>query len=101
VLPDTRGLNLFHADPGYAGLLKLYLDPELYVHLAPHFERLGALAGGELDALAATAHQHRLRALDPLERSQGEFEESCADALLSESPLPPERAERILETYRA
>jgi acyl-CoA dehydrogenase len=67
-LPDARGINLFHADLSYAGLLKLYLEPALYTHLAPHFERLGALAGGELDALAATADRnppvlhHRTRA---------------------------------------
>jgi acyl-CoA dehydrogenase len=58
VLPDSRGLNLYRADPGYAGLLGLYLPPALHAHLAPHFERLGALAGGELDALAASADRH-------------------------------------------
>jgi acyl-CoA dehydrogenase len=57
-LPDSRGINLFRADPGYAGLLELYLEPKLYAHLAPHFERLGALAGGELDSLAATADRN-------------------------------------------
>ena len=54
-LPDSRGINLFHADPDYAGLLQHYLEPKLYAHLLPHFERLGALAGDELDRLAATA----------------------------------------------
>ena len=57
-LPDSRGLNLYRADPGFAGLLGLYLPPALHAHLAPHFERLGALAGGELDALAATADRN-------------------------------------------
>ncbi len=54
-LPDSRGLNLYSADPGYAALLALYLPADLHAHLQPHFERLGALAGGELDALAQTA----------------------------------------------
>jgi acyl-CoA dehydrogenase len=73
-LPDSRGLNLFLADPGYAGLLGLYLPPKLRAHLAPHFERLGALAGGELDALAATADrnppalEHRTRAGEDRQR---------------------------------
>ncbi len=57
-LPDSRGINLFEADPGFAGLLGLYLEPQLLAHLAPHFTRLGALAGGELDALASTADRN-------------------------------------------
>ena len=57
-LPDSRGINLFHADPAYAGLLQHYLEPKLYAHLLPHFERLGALAGDELDRLAATADRN-------------------------------------------
>ena len=73
-LPDSRGLNLYRADPGFAGLLGLYLPPALHPHLAPHFERLGALAGGELDALAATADrnppvlEHRTRAGEDRQR---------------------------------
>jgi len=66
-LPDSRGLNLYHADPSYRALLALYLRPDLHAHLQPHFERLGLLAGGELDALAQAADrnppvlQHRTR----------------------------------------
>ena len=54
-LPDSRGLNLYTADPSYRALLALYLPPALHAHLQPHFERLGELAGGELDAAAHTA----------------------------------------------
>ena len=54
-LPDSRGLNLYAADLGYRALLALYLPANLHAHLQPHFERLGALAGGELDALAHSA----------------------------------------------
>jgi alkylation response protein AidB-like acyl-CoA dehydrogenase len=54
-LPDARGTNLFLADPGYAQLLALYLEPALHTHLLPHLERLGELAGGALDELAAAA----------------------------------------------
>jgi acyl-CoA dehydrogenase len=57
-LPDSRGINLFHTDLGYAGLLELYLEPTLYAHLAPHFERLRALAGGALDELAVMADRN-------------------------------------------
>jgi alkylation response protein AidB-like acyl-CoA dehydrogenase len=57
-VPDSRGLNLFEADPSYAGLLELHLGEKLYSHLAPHFARLGAMAGGELDELALDADKH-------------------------------------------
>lgn len=58
LLPDARGTNLYEADPGFAGLLSLYLDPALRAHLAPHLERLGALAGGQLDDFALTADKN-------------------------------------------
>jgi alkylation response protein AidB-like acyl-CoA dehydrogenase len=57
-LPDSRGLNLFTADPDFDELLKLYLGPGLHAHLRPHLERLGALAGTELDELALTADKN-------------------------------------------
>jgi acyl-CoA dehydrogenase len=57
-LPDSRGINLYGADPSFAGLLELYLSEDLRHHLAPHLDRLGALAGGELDQLAATADRN-------------------------------------------
>ena len=57
-VPDSRGLNLFEADPSYRGLLGLHLEPRLLAHLLPHFERLGAMAGAELDELAITADKN-------------------------------------------
>ena len=48
-VPDSHGLNLFRADPWLRRLLPLYLPPELCGHLLPHLDRMGALAGGELD----------------------------------------------------
>ncbi len=57
-LPDARGINLFEADPGFAKLLSLYLEPRLLGHLLPHFDRLGALAGGTLDDHALTADKN-------------------------------------------
>jgi alkylation response protein AidB-like acyl-CoA dehydrogenase len=57
-LPDSRGLNLFAADSDFDELLGLYLDPELHRHLRPHLERLGALAGGELDEAALSADRN-------------------------------------------
>ena len=54
-VPDSRGLNLFEADPSYRGLLELHLEPKLCAHLMPHFTQLGAMAGTELDELALAA----------------------------------------------
>jgi alkylation response protein AidB-like acyl-CoA dehydrogenase len=69
-VPDSRGLNLFAADPSLRGLLELHLAPALWAHLAPQFERLGALAGSELDALAmlADANPPQLRGEAPPQR---------------------------------
>ncbi len=57
-VPDALGQNLYRADPMAAALFALYLPPGLFAHLAPHFERLGAMAGGPLDELAATADRN-------------------------------------------
>jgi alkylation response protein AidB-like acyl-CoA dehydrogenase len=54
-VPDSRGLNLFEADPSYRGLLELHLESKLCAHLLPHFTQLGAMAGAELDELALAA----------------------------------------------
>ncbi|MFC7690871.1 hypothetical protein ACFQY5_16205 [Paeniroseomonas aquatica] len=44
-VPDSQGLNLYRADPWLAPLLGLYLPADLLAHLAPHLDRMGALAG--------------------------------------------------------
>jgi len=64
--PDCRGLNFFAIDDGLRQLLALYLDPAVHRHLEPQFDRLGALAGGRLDELAAIADKNPpvLRARD-------------------------------------
>jgi alkylation response protein AidB-like acyl-CoA dehydrogenase len=57
-VPDSRGLNLFRADPWLAPLLGLYLPPDLLAHLGPQLDRMGALAGGRLDELAGAADRN-------------------------------------------
>lgn len=54
-IPDSYGQNLFVVDEDLNDLLGLYLEPDLYKHVIPHFHRLGKLAGGELDSLASIA----------------------------------------------
>jgi acyl-CoA dehydrogenase len=66
-IPDRAGTNAFEDDPDFEALLKLYLEPELFRHLLPHFRRLGALVGGPMEAWARDADlnppvlQHRSR----------------------------------------
>jgi alkylation response protein AidB-like acyl-CoA dehydrogenase len=56
--PDCAGQNFYAIDRGLRGLLRLYLEPDDFRRLEPHFDRLGALAGGRLDELARTADKH-------------------------------------------
>lgn len=66
-VPDRRGDNFYTSDRELLALLPLYLPSDLLCHMAPHFERLGKLAGAELDELAGIADrnpptlQHRSR----------------------------------------
>ena len=57
-VPDRHGQNLFTTDTELHKLIALYLPPDLAKHMQPHFERLGALAGGPLDDLAQTADRN-------------------------------------------
>lgn len=57
-IPDRHGQNLYTGDAELQRLLALYLPDDLRRHMAPHFERLGHLAGGQLDELAATADRN-------------------------------------------
>lgn len=57
-MPDSRGINLYRADPSFGPLLKHHLGDKLFSHLEPHLLRLGELAGGELDELASLADKH-------------------------------------------
>lgn len=58
VIPDSRGINLFRADPYMDALLKVYLPKPVYEHVITHFHELGALAGGELDEAAMVADKN-------------------------------------------
>ncbi|MGA7995526.1 MAG: DNA alkylation response protein, partial [Bradyrhizobium sp.] len=53
--PDSAGQNFYDIDRGLRDLLRLYLQPEDFRRLEPHFHRLGELAGGRLDELARIA----------------------------------------------
>jgi alkylation response protein AidB-like acyl-CoA dehydrogenase len=55
---DCAGLNFYEIDRGLRDLLPLYLAEGDYRQLAPHFHRLGSLAGGRLDELARIADRN-------------------------------------------
>src|ERR1700710_2746574 len=55
---DCAGLNFYEIDRGLRDLLPLYLTDADCRQLAPHFHRLGGLAGGRLDELARIADKH-------------------------------------------
>lgn len=58
VAPDCRGMNFYRIDRSLRDLLPLYMPQTLLAHLEPHFDRLGELAGGRLDELAAIADRN-------------------------------------------
>lgn len=58
IAPDCSGLNFFEIDGSLRSLLPLYLSPELYQHMLPHYRRLGEIAGGRLDELSRLADRH-------------------------------------------
>jgi alkylation response protein AidB-like acyl-CoA dehydrogenase len=58
IAPDTTGLNFFQADRSLDDLLRLHLPPKLYRHVRPHLDRLGSLAGDQLDRCARLADRH-------------------------------------------
>jgi alkylation response protein AidB-like acyl-CoA dehydrogenase len=55
VAPDCHGLNFFQIDRSLQDLMTLYLPDDLREHLLPHLERLGELAGNEIDDWARQA----------------------------------------------
>lgn len=58
IAPDCAGQNFYAIDRGLRDLLRLYLEPNDFRRLKPHFDRLGELAGGRLDQLARAADKH-------------------------------------------
>ncbi|MEL7469588.1 MAG: acyl-CoA dehydrogenase family protein [Pseudomonadota bacterium] len=58
VAPDCHGLNFFEIDQSLRDLLTIYLPDDLREHLTPHFDRLGELAGDQIDDWARMADKH-------------------------------------------
>src|SRR6266850_231840 len=65
-MPTTRGLNFYVADPNLEFVCSTVMEPEVLARARPLLVEMGAVAGDELDALAAAADRHppTLRAYD-------------------------------------
>ena len=57
-VPDARGTDLFLADGDLEPLVQLHCGEALAERLLPELQRLGRLAGGPLDELAAAADRN-------------------------------------------
>ena len=57
-MPTTRGLNFYTADPNLEFVCSTVMDADVLERARPHLVDLGAVAGDELDALAAQADRH-------------------------------------------
>ena len=57
-MPTTRGTNFYLADPNLAFVCATVMGPADLERARPHLTAMGAVAGGELDALAAVADRN-------------------------------------------
>jgi len=65
-MPTTRGLNFYLADPNLEFVCSTVMNAATLEQARPHLVEMGAVAGDELDALAAEADRNppQLRAFD-------------------------------------
>ncbi|WP_373088851.1 acyl-CoA dehydrogenase family protein [Sneathiella sp.] len=59
VAPDCHGLNFYEIDDSLQDLTRLYVPEGLRAHMEPHFNRLGQIAGNELDDWSREADRHQ------------------------------------------
>ena len=52
IAPDCAGLNFYDIDKSFQASLRVNMDPKVLAHFEPIIQRLGGVAGNELDALA-------------------------------------------------
>ena len=57
-IPDSRGINFYTSDPGFAPLLRSYLGEAAFGSIEAQLVSLGLRASDELDALALVADKH-------------------------------------------
>ena len=52
IAPDCAGLNFYEIDPSFRASLRVNMDAAALTHFEPLLQKLGAVAGNELDTLA-------------------------------------------------
>ncbi|MEM5329716.1 acyl-CoA dehydrogenase family protein [Paraburkholderia sp. JHI2823] len=57
-IPDSRGINFYTSDPGFAPLLRSYLGDAAFRAIETQLVSLGQRASDELDTLALAADKH-------------------------------------------
>jgi hypothetical protein len=57
-MPSTRGVNFYIADPNLEFVCSTVMDRDVFERARPLLVELGAVAGDELDALAAQADRN-------------------------------------------
>ena len=57
-VPDSRGVNMYRADPALAALMTVYLPGPLRPVMEEQLHRMGALVGDRLEDLALTADKN-------------------------------------------
>ena len=72
IAPDCHGLNFYDIDPALRDLLNVYMPEDLREFMEPHFRKLGALSGTELDLWSRDADRHvpKLHARDARGRNE-------------------------------
>src|SRR5437867_12900242 len=88
-MPTTRGLNFYVADPNLEFVCSTVMEPEVLARARPLLVEMGAVAGDELDALAAAADRHppTLRAYHERGRRLGEIVVHPADRAIEQLAL--------------
>ncbi|XDA97906.1 acyl-CoA dehydrogenase family protein [Sulfitobacter sp. LCG007] len=57
-VPDSRGMNAYHADPAFAALLSVYMPDDMRAVVESRLAQMGALVGDRLEALALAADRN-------------------------------------------
>ena len=58
IAPDCAGMNFYEIDKSFQASLRVNMEPAVFRHFEPFFERLGGVAGNELDDLARTVDRN-------------------------------------------
>ena len=58
IAPDCAGMNFYEIDKSFQASIRVNMEPTVWRHFEPMLQRLGAVAGNELDRLARVVDRH-------------------------------------------